>query len=123
MKKNKCESCLLWSDSRCGAGVAPVNQGVNCIKPVPKTIKPGAIVICSVAIMGAKRGTGWRYTVYEADKALKSGYRFLHATTGGMYPNIANDKWSEMFEVECREKGLVVVSGRPIAGKNAPAVT
>ena len=86
------------------------------------TIKNNEIIIASVAIMGAIRGTGWRYARYEADAKLRSGYRFKGYETHGMYPNAANHKWSLDFEKRIKEQGGVICYGRPVQKINAPQV-
>ena len=85
-------------------------------------IKTGTMVIAKVAIMGAKRGCGWRYSKYIADTKLASGYRFADYASLGMYPNKANEKWSAGFEQSYKDRGIVVTNGRPHQGSNAPVV-
>jgi hypothetical protein len=89
-----------------------------------KEIKSGTQVIAKVAIMGAKRGTGWMYTAYEADATLKSGYRYQYAVTAGMYPNKRNEQTSEELEQGWRASGYIIVNGRPNqrSRSNAPKV-
>jgi len=43
----------------------------------PETVVDGCSIIALVAIMGAKRGTGWRFSQYLASKKFKSGYKFI----------------------------------------------
>ena len=86
-----------------------------------KTIKSKEMIIAKVTIMGAKSGCGWRYTKYEADKTLKSGYRFVTPITAGMYPNKHNFALSAQMEKEWKPNYIIVI-GRPIAGINAPVI-
>ena len=72
--------------------------------------------------MGAKRGCGWHYAENEADSGLRSGYRFSRLLTSGMYPNKSNAKYSAEVESEWKERGMVVIYGRPHQGQNAPEV-
>lgn len=77
-------------------------------------ITTGTQVIACVAIQGARRGTGWRYTQYEADHRLVTGYRSIgRVLSGGMYPNKVNYEWSECFEADMERRGYIVLHGRP----------
>lgn len=87
------------------------------------TVKSGDAILADVAIMGAKRGCGWKYVWYTAKLGTKSGYVYSHDCTHGMYPNKVNYAYSKDIEEEYAAKGIVVVSGRPHQGKNAPIVT
>ena len=84
-------------------------------------VKDGDHVIARVVMQGSKNPEkeAWRYTRYEADSKLKSGYRFLFPVTGIIWPNKANEEDSYNYECNCP---LPIVYGRPIAGENAPEV-
>ena len=85
---------------------------------VKEIFKPGEIIVC-VVIMGSRNpnASGWKYTRYQADKKLKSGYRYQNDVTWGMYPNASNYAFAKEFE-----KNNVVYHGRPVSGENAPVV-
>ena len=85
-------------------------------------MKTGEKIIARVAIQGAKRGCGWRYTSYTADARIRSGYRYNAVEVLGMYPNKINSLYSEDYETARKKEGLIVVRGRPVQGRNAPVV-
>ena len=87
-----------------------------------RIISTGSAVLARVAIMGAKRGCGWRYVWYTAKEGTKSGYVYARARTHGMYPNSANREFSQKLEKEYADKGIIVVHGRPVQNQNAPIV-
>lgn len=85
-------------------------------------MKTGERVLANVTIMGARRGSGWRYAWYVAKPSTKTGYVFDCYATEGMYPNKANHKWSLEYEARMKKHGYTIVSGRPSRGLNAPEV-
>ena len=89
------------------------------MKNYTESIKAGEFIVARVARIGARRGRAWRYVEYRAKASTKTGYVFSRVLTDTLFPNIANSQWSEEFESNC---GRIVVCGRPVAGKNAPAV-
>ena len=88
----------------------------------PETVVDGCSIIAQVAIMGAKRGTGWRFSEYLASKKFKSGYKFIRCLTYGAYPNKYNNAVALKYIDQSRKDGHVVVFGRPIKNFNAPDV-
>jgi len=87
-----------------------------------ETIKSGKTIIARVAIMGAKRGCGWKYTRYKAKLGTESGYVYVNNLTNGMYPNKYNFELSKEYEEKWIAKGVTIVYGRPNQNTNAPKV-
>jgi uncharacterized protein YceK len=73
------------------------------------TQKTEKIIAC-VSIMGAKRGCGWKYTIYK--RAKNGGWIYEAEATHGMYPNKRNHLWSLNYEASL---DMPLVYGRPVA--------
>lgn len=78
-------------------------------------MKNGTNVVARVTIQGGQwRATGWRYTLYRAERRGNNWvYKFCRALTDGMYPNKQNEAWSRKYEQSLKAMGLKLVHGRP----------
>ena len=93
------------------------------INPSKQTIPDGTIIIARVTCRGGKWGIPYKYTKYEADCSLKTGYRYIRDMTDIIYPTKTNDNYyNSVYEYDMIKSGYILVYGRPVKNVNAPNI-